>query len=67
MNSVPELGGNATRLTAIPGNVPSLGQWPAGCRFAPRCSMAKPDCTQKIPDLVEVEPGRFVRCPYWNE
>ncbi len=67
MNSVPELGGNATRLTAIPGNVPSLGQWPAGCRFAPRCPMAKPDCTQKMPELVEVEPGRFVRCPYWNE
>ena len=66
MNSVPELGGNATRLTAIPGNVPSLGQWPAGCRFAPRCPIAKPDCSVKAPELVEVEPGRFVRCPYWN-
>ncbi len=66
MNSVPKLRGGARRLSAIPGNVPRLGDFPPGCRFAPRCPMARPECSQKIPELVEVEPGRFVRCPYWQ-
>jgi oligopeptide/dipeptide ABC transporter ATP-binding protein len=66
MNSVPKLGGATTRLSAIPGNVPRLGNFPPGCRFAPRCPIAKPECSEKIPELLEVEPGRWVRCPFWK-
>ena len=67
MNSVPKLSGGLRRLLAIPGTVPSLGNFPPGCRFAPRCPMAKPDCVKAMPELLEVEPGRWVRCPYWRE
>jgi oligopeptide/dipeptide ABC transporter ATP-binding protein len=67
MASVPKLGGDADRLSAIPGNVPRIGNFPPGCRFAPRCPIAKPECSNKNPDLVEVEAGRFVRCPFWKE
>jgi peptide/nickel transport system ATP-binding protein/oligopeptide transport system ATP-binding protein len=66
MNSVPKLRGDADRLSAIPGNVPRIGNFPPGCRFAPRCPIAKPECSEKIPELLEVEPGRFVRCPFWK-
>ena len=66
MNSVPKLGAGATRLTAIPGAVPMLGEFPSGCRFHPRCPKAQTDCAQKPPELLEVEPGRWVRCPYWK-
>ena len=66
MNSVPKLRGDADRLSAIPGNVPRLGNFPPGCRFAPRCPIARPECSEKIPELLEVEPGRFVRCPFWK-
>jgi oligopeptide/dipeptide ABC transporter ATP-binding protein len=66
MNSVPSLDGDADRLTAIPGAVPRLGAFPSGCRFHPRCPRARPDCSEKSPTLVEVEPRRWVRCPYWN-
>jgi len=66
MNSVPKLRGDADRLSAIPGNVPRIGDFPPGCRFAPRCPIAKPECSEKIPELLEVEPGRFVRCPFWK-
>jgi oligopeptide/dipeptide ABC transporter ATP-binding protein len=66
MNSVPKLGANAQRLTAIGGTVPQLGAFPSGCRFHPRCPKAQPECSQKPPELIEVEPGRWVRCPYWN-
>ena len=66
INSVPKLAGGASRLSAIPGNVPRIGNFPPGCRFAPRCPIAKPECSEKIPELLEVEPGRFVRCPFWK-
>ena len=67
MNSVPKLRGDTARLSAIPGNVPRLGDFPPGCRFAPRCPLAKPECSEKIPELVQVETGRWVRCPFWNK
>ena len=66
INSVPKLAGGASRLSAIPGNVPRIGNFPPGCRFAPRCPIAKPECSNAIPELVEVEAGRWVRCPFWK-
>jgi oligopeptide/dipeptide ABC transporter ATP-binding protein len=64
LDSVPKLGADARRLPSIRGSVPHLGQFPAGCRFAPRCPIARPDCSNSMPDLIEIEPGRWVRCPY---
>jgi peptide/nickel transport system ATP-binding protein/oligopeptide transport system ATP-binding protein len=66
MASVPKLHGTADRLSAIPGSVPRIGNFPPGCRFAPRCPIAKPECSDKLPELVEVEAGRWVRCPFWK-
>ena len=66
IQSVPKLGSGAERLTAIPGQVPVLGSMPPGCRFEPRCPTARRDCAASVPTLAEVEPGRWVRCPYWN-
>src|SRR5690348_9991858 len=51
MNAVPKLAGGANRLSAIPGNVPRIGNFPPGCRFAPRCVMARPECSKAIPEL----------------
>src|SRR5579871_2135997 len=64
MNSVPKLSGNLERLSAIPGNVPTLGNFPTGCRFYPRCpsASAHPECGTTMPQLTEVEPNRWVRC-----
>ncbi len=67
MRSVPELGHPVPRLATIPGIVPGPGRWPAGCRFAPRCPIAKPECSAKMPGLSEPEPGRQVRCPFSDE
>ena len=64
MNSVPKLGADVQRLTAIGGTVPQLGAFPSGCRFHTRCPKAQPECSQKPPELIEVEPGRWVRCPF---
>jgi peptide/nickel transport system ATP-binding protein len=67
ISSVPKLSGEAKRLSAIPGNVPRPGDFPPGCRFYPRCPTAKPECANTMPELVEVEPGRWVRSAYINE
>ncbi len=66
MNSVPKLRSTATRLPTIPGNVPRIGQFPTGCRFSPRCPIARPECSAQPPSLLEVEPGHWVRCPFWQ-
>ncbi len=53
----------------LKGDVPSPVNPPEGCRFAPRCWMAKPECFENkthVP-LTEVEPGHFVACPYAKE
>jgi peptide/nickel transport system ATP-binding protein len=67
MESVPILGSQRDRLRAIPGTVPNPGAYPSGCRFHPRCPQARPDCALSAPDLLEAEPGRWARCPYWNQ
>src|SRR5580704_6766161 len=67
MYSVPKLSGNAERLLAIGGNVPTLGNFPSGCRFYPRCPTAHPECATTQPPLVEVSPKRWVRCLYPKE
>jgi oligopeptide/dipeptide ABC transporter ATP-binding protein len=64
--SVPGLSADSKRLSAIPGHVPGIGNFPPGCRFAPRCTSARPECSKSMPDLLEVEPKRWVRCPFWN-
>jgi oligopeptide/dipeptide ABC transporter ATP-binding protein len=55
-------GGNY--LKTIPGNVPSLYNLPAGCRFFDRCLVAQKECNKEEPTLKEIEAGHFVSC--WN-
>ena len=49
-------------IKGIPGIAPSPLNWPPGCRFHPRCNRANAKCKSQIPELKEVEPGRFVAC-----
>ncbi len=67
MESVPVIGRAAERLRAIPGTVPAPGAFPSGCRFHPRCPKAQAECKTQMPQLLEVEPGHWVRCPLWNK
>lgn len=69
LDSVPELGQDVGRLTAIPGTVPHPGDWGMGCRFADRCQIARESCRVAEPQWIELEPGgrHGVRCPYGGE
>jgi peptide/nickel transport system ATP-binding protein/oligopeptide transport system ATP-binding protein len=64
INCVPKLQVDAQRLATIPGNVPRIGSFPPGCRFYPRCPTRVSQCEKQMPALLEVSPGRKVRCLY---
>jgi peptide/nickel transport system permease protein len=55
--AIPQLAAPGSSLQVIPGRVPAPSAWPAGCRFAPRCSRATPQCSAQP---VRLESG--VRC-----
>ena len=60
--AVPRLHGGAVRLPDIPGQLPSLADPPPGCRFAPRCPLARPVCRVRTPELRPIGPDREVAC-----
>ena len=60
--SLPTVDGEKKeRLTTIPGNVPSIFDLPAGCKFNTRCPERFERCDIE-PDLIETSPGHWVRC-----
>ncbi|MBI2945327.1 MAG: ABC transporter ATP-binding protein [Candidatus Wallbacteria bacterium] len=50
------------RLQTIPGIVPSILDFPAGCKFWTRCPVKEKVCETVEPELVEVEPSHWCRC-----
>jgi peptide/nickel transport system ATP-binding protein len=62
LKSIPKLDEQKKRLYAIPGQVPSPFNLPAGCRFAPRCEFAMEICRKEEPEIVKVDEKHFSRC-----
>jgi peptide/nickel transport system ATP-binding protein/oligopeptide transport system ATP-binding protein len=50
------------RLPVIEGMVPDILSFPKGCKFNTRCPEVMDICREQEPDLIEVAPGRQVRC-----
>lgn len=61
LNSLPKLDGEGRRLYTIPGVVPSLLNFPDGCKFRDRCSYAFSLCKEEPPE-VEIKSGHMVKC-----
>ena len=55
-------GDPGTRLSAIPGTVPVLGQLPPGCAFAPRCPNRFEPCDKQPPGVTTIAAAHSVRC-----
>ena len=60
--SLPRLEGERKRLRVIPGTVPSPLDFPAGCKFHPRCTRATEQCSVDEPTLEGIEPDHWVAC-----
>ncbi len=52
----------ARQRIILTGDVPSPASPPAGCRFHPRCPIAKEHCARLVPEWREVQPGHWVAC-----
>ncbi len=64
LNSVPTLRTDRRKpLRTIEGTVPAITALPSGCAFEPRCDTKVANCAHEAPQLVELAPGHFVRCP----
>jgi len=49
-------------LLGIPGLVPSVAHYPAGCRFHPRCGSSEGLCRREVPALERLASGAEIAC-----
>ena len=66
IDSLPRLGERARRgrqkLREISGVVPSIANYPAGCRFNPRCPAVTDVCRTIVPEATPLPADGLVRC-----
>ncbi len=64
MNCFPNLSSTkaSSKLDPIRGQIPAPGEITSGCIFQPRCDFTTDLCKQTMPEYIEINPGRFVRC-----
>lgn len=60
--AIPKPETKRSRLPVVRGTIPDLINRPQGCAFHPRCPYAMNICKAEKPELVQVEPGRYVAC-----
>ena len=64
MQSIPTRETKRGALKGLAGVVPNLINPPPGCRFAPRCHLATPECRDAVPAPVRVGPKHLSACLY---
>lgn len=62
MRAMPSRGRKGERLAEIEGQVPAPGNWPTGCRFAPRCDRVMPICRVVEPDPTHLSLSHTACC-----
>ncbi|MEZ3159509.1 ABC transporter ATP-binding protein [Microbacterium sp. BWT-B31] len=62
MSAIPSIDREPADLRSIPGRPPDLRELPGGCRFMPRCAMARPDCAVAEPPLLPYREHGQVAC-----
>ncbi|HEY1479533.1 MAG TPA: dipeptide/oligopeptide/nickel ABC transporter permease/ATP-binding protein [Gaiellales bacterium] len=60
--SDPHLVAGGAELPALPGAVPAIGEWPVGCRFAPRCGYATAACSEGPIGAHTLSAAHMTRC-----
>ena len=67
LRSVPAIDRAAADLVTIPGRAPDPRSFPRGCRFHPRCPLARADCLEASYELAPLGSGRATACIHHGE
>jgi oligopeptide/dipeptide ABC transporter ATP-binding protein len=67
IHATPDVDSVVTQLAGIRGSAPSLGAWPPGCSFHPRCDFATPECESGEFPLLDIGRGRASACIHVKE
>ena len=62
LNSIPRVERKRGQLSIIKGTVPRPTEFPSGCRFHPRCDLARDICAEQEPPLISLGNGRRASC-----
>jgi oligopeptide/dipeptide ABC transporter ATP-binding protein len=65
LGAFPNIHADRRTLEVIPGQPPDLRDPPPGCRFHPRCPMAREVCHEVVPPEVSLPDGTRVACHLW--
>lgn len=67
LNSIPRLAtASKSRLPVIKGQVPSIQEFPAACRFENRCPHRLAKCAESAPEFEHISKGHQVSCFAWK-
>ncbi|MDP1712804.1 MAG: ATP-binding cassette domain-containing protein [Candidatus Nanopelagicaceae bacterium] len=61
------IGNPETLSKTLQGEVPDPAHLPAGCAFHARCPISVPECSTRVPLLLEISPKHYVACPEVSE
>jgi len=61
-NSLPDIKKDEASLKPIKGLMPDPRDLPPGCPFHPRCDMAKPECSVRVPRNIAINETHVVKC-----
>jgi peptide/nickel transport system ATP-binding protein len=65
LSAVPVPDPHERRTQPMPeGEIPNPINPPSGCRFHPRCPIARDNCSHDEPEMRELRPGHLVACHY---
>ena len=67
LQCIPRIDEDREVLDTIKGTVPPPYAMPKGCRFAPRCPYATPECEASKPELYPIGNGHYCRCFRYKE
>ena len=67
LSAIPTIYKKDRRRVQLQGEPPDPGNPPAGCKFHPRCPMARPICAEEAPPLKEWLPGHLAACHFAME
>ncbi len=64
LSAVPRISKNKKPEILLEGDVPTPINKPSGCCFRTRCPIARKDCADRVPELMDKGNGHGVACPY---